>query len=87
MYLRLENQEAATIAAALRHYIDTGQGEPSNRTDAVHDLAVGEAHGECVSLDAEGAEGLLDRVLAYEDSDPNEGAAVCFACEWELPED
>lgn len=84
MYLRLEIEEAATLAAALRHYIDTGQGEPSSRTDAVHGLAVGEAHRECVSLDAEGAEDLLTKVLAYDDTDPNEGADVCFACEWEL---
>lgn len=35
----LDGQEVATILAALRHYKRTGQGDPANRTDEIHEIA------------------------------------------------
>ena len=82
--LDLDDQETATVLAALAHYLATGQGEPSNRTDAVHCLAT--ASDDVVSLDSEGVEALAVRVLAHDpEHDPNEDASVCYACGWELP--
>ena len=60
----LPNQEKNTILAALFHYIESGFGEPFNRSDEVHDLASGEAEDlrEDISLDEDGVSELLDRL-------------------------
>jgi hypothetical protein len=35
--LRVSDQDLATILAALGFYQEHGQGEPANRSDAIHD--------------------------------------------------
>lgn len=52
----LEHAELATLRAALRHYLDSGLGDPSERTDDVHELAT-----DChlvTSLDDDGIDAL-----------------------------
>ncbi len=52
--------DAATIAAALAHYIATNQGEPDQRTDEVHDLATFDER--IISLNNEAVTELFNRV-------------------------
>lgn len=56
----LDEQERATIAAALRFYRDEGMGDPSNRSDLIHDIAT--AGDRTISLDADAIEKLESRI-------------------------
>ena len=38
--LELNSQEISTILAALKFYVVNNQGDPSSRTDAIHNIAV-----------------------------------------------
>lgn len=62
--IALDSQDGATVLAALRYYQQNGQGDPSNRSDAIHDIATGMADGmlECVSLDDAGIDALCERI-------------------------
>lgn len=56
----LDDQQHATVIAALRYYQRAGQGEPSNRDDWTHDLAT---NGEAVvSLDADAIDDLIEHL-------------------------
>lgn len=58
--IRVEREELATILAALRFYQERGQGEPENRSEAIHDIAT---HGEeLISLDAAAIDELCERL-------------------------
>jgi hypothetical protein len=52
--------ELATILAALRHYQQTGQGDPANRADMIHNIATD--NGRLVSLDSSGIDDLCNRI-------------------------
>lgn len=60
----LNPAELATILAALRHYQATGQGDPDNRTDAIHEIAT---DGDAVSLDDAGIDALCEHLNAPPD--------------------
>jgi hypothetical protein len=62
----IEDADRATILAALRFYQTKGQGDPENRSDAIHEIATG--NDAVISLDAEGIEDLYQRI--------SQGAAV-----------
>lgn len=84
MIIDISHRQHATIKAALSYYREGGQGEPSSRTDKIHALAT--ADDAEVSMDAGEIEGLIEAFGVYNNArDPNEGAAVCFACGWKLP--
>lgn len=54
------DQEYATILAALRFYQEYDQGEPSERSDAIHDIAT---NGDAViSLDNEAIDNLCEKI-------------------------
>lgn len=61
--LEIDAPAKATILAALQHYIETGQGDPSNRTDRVHELACGPGDS-VISLDDAGIRELMAKVQA-----------------------
>ena len=63
----LTNQEKNTLVAALTFYMQAGQGEPNQRTDEIHNLAVGEGQDlqEDISMDDEGIESLLGKVVDW----------------------
>ena len=52
--------DLATILAALRFYQENGQGDPDNRSDAIHEVATG--GGDVISLDAAGIDDLCERL-------------------------
>lgn len=54
------SQELNTILAALRYYQENGQGEPANRSDAIHDLATD--NDTDISMDAAGIDELCARL-------------------------
>jgi hypothetical protein len=54
--LIVDDQQHATILAALRWYQQCGMGEPDNRPEAIHDIATNAY--ETTSLDAEGIDTL-----------------------------
>lgn len=54
--MKLTRQDLATILAALRFYQENGQGDPKNRSDAIHYIAT--ACDEVISLDADGIDEL-----------------------------
>jgi len=56
----IETDELATILAALRFYQEKGQGDPANRSDAIHDIAT--ACDQVVSLGAEAIDDLCERL-------------------------
>lgn len=56
----MNNQELATVLAALRFYQANGQGNPANRSDAIHDIAT--AGDEVISLDDDGIDDLCERL-------------------------
>jgi len=62
----LTNQEKNTLVAALTFYTQKGQGEPNQRTDEIHNLAVGDDPDleEDISMDDEGIGSLLMKVRA-----------------------
>lgn len=55
---RLTQEEHATILAALRYYQERGQGDPNNRSDAIHDIAT--SGGDITSLDDDGIDDLCE---------------------------
>lgn len=53
-------QEKNTIMAALRYYQENGQGEPENRSDAIHEIAT---NGDTeTSMDAAGIDALCQKL-------------------------
>jgi hypothetical protein len=52
--------ELNTILAALRYYQENGQGEPANRSDAIHYIATD--GGKEISLDEDGINELCERL-------------------------
>lgn len=58
--LVVEKEDINTILAALRFYQQQGQGEPSNRSSAIHDIATD--CDEQVSLDSDGIDDLCERL-------------------------
>lgn len=58
--LCIDAAERATILAALRHYQQQGQGNPSDRSDEIHDIATDV--GNQISLDEEGIDVLCEKV-------------------------
>ncbi|MBE7540614.1 MAG: hypothetical protein HS122_19670 [Opitutaceae bacterium] len=60
--LLVDDRQHATLLAALRFYQAQGMGEPTNRTDAIHDIATN--GDEVVSLDASGIDKLCERLQA-----------------------
>lgn len=62
-FIGVEYAEFATILAALRFYQERGQGDPGNRSDAIHEIATSGPNGEeVVSLDAAGIDELCERI-------------------------
>lgn len=55
--LLVTEAERDTILAALRFYQERGQGDPMNRSDAIHDIATN--NGNTISLDA----GAIDKLI------------------------
>lgn len=65
----LDGAELATIFAALRFYQQKGQGDPANRSDAIHELATtGPGGVEVISLDAAGIDRLCERLNFVEET-------------------
>ena len=58
--LCIDAAERATILAALRYYQQQGQGDPSNRSDEIHDIATDGDNQ--ISLDEEGIDVLCEKV-------------------------
>jgi hypothetical protein len=58
--LQVTEEELHTVLAALRFYQESGQGEPANRSDWIHELATN-CH-EVVSLDDDGIDELCERL-------------------------
>jgi hypothetical protein len=56
------DSEHATILAALRFYQEHEQGDPYNRSDAIHDIATN--GDECISLDGYAIDALCERINA-----------------------
>jgi hypothetical protein len=57
----LNEQEQATVLAALRYYQMQGLGDPANRPDAIHEIATG-VNDTIVSLDDKGINALCERL-------------------------
>jgi len=57
----LDREELATVLAALRYYQHNGMGDPFNRPDWLHDIAVPDA-GSDTSLDDEAIDHLCERI-------------------------
>jgi hypothetical protein len=60
MRLRVSREEFHTIMAALRFYQEKGQGEPCNRSDAIHAIATNE--DEVTRLDVASIDALCERL-------------------------
>ncbi len=58
--LCIDTAEKATILAALRYYQQQGLGDPSNRSEEIHDIATDS--GNQISLDEEGIDVLCEKV-------------------------
>lgn len=58
----LEDAEINTILAALRYYQEKGQGNPSRRSDAIHDIAIGGDWENNTSLDADEIDILCEKI-------------------------
>lgn len=58
--LSIDAAERATILAALRYCQQQGQGDPSNRSDEIHDIATDGDNQ--ISLDDEGIDVLCEKV-------------------------
>ncbi len=56
----IDAAERATILAALRYYQQQGQGDLSNRSDEIHDIATD--GDNLISLDDEGIDALCEKV-------------------------
>jgi hypothetical protein len=62
MLIQINTTDKATILAALRFYQENGQGDPDNRSDAIHGIATGGSDDDVTSLDAEGIDELCERI-------------------------
>ena len=60
MQYQIDGQDLNTILAALRFYQEHGQGEPSNRSEAIHDIATN--GGDAISMDDAGIDDLCERI-------------------------
>lgn len=60
MKIVVDDDEHATILAALRYYVANGQGDPDNRSNEIHDLATN--GGDVTSLDADSIDSLCERI-------------------------
>jgi len=60
MFIELNEQEHATILAALRYYQENDQGEPNSRSNAIDDIATN--GDEVISLDSVGIDDLCERL-------------------------
>ncbi len=58
--LAMSDQDRNTILAALRYYQMQGLGDPTNRPDAIHNIATGDETE--ISLDADGIDELCERI-------------------------
>lgn len=58
--IAVDGAEFNTILAALRFYQEQGQGEPHNRSDAIHEIATD--GGADTSLDANAIDVLCERI-------------------------
>lgn len=58
--IAVDDQEHATILAALRYYRMNGQGNALNRSDMIHDIATN--GGDVISLSAEAIDALCERI-------------------------
>jgi hypothetical protein len=56
----INDAEHATILAALRFYKESGMGDPSNRSDIIHDIATN--CDTVISLDADAIDALCERI-------------------------
>lgn len=64
MKLDIQDDEHATILAALRFYQERGQGDPANRSDRIHAIAT---NGDTViSLDADAIDALCEKINVAE---------------------
>jgi len=69
--LTLDKSQVNTVLAALRYYQQHGQGDPCNRSLAIHDIAV---DGDEISLDASGIDELCEYLNeAWAEDDPVSG--------------
>jgi len=59
--LSVDDTDKATILAALRYYQQNGQGDPANRSDAIHDIATN-CDQIMASLDTKGIDELCERI-------------------------
>lgn len=88
MILQIDPQAQATIVAALRYYCRSGQGEPSNRSELIHELAT--AGDKVISLDDQAIRELEDQVrdcrtkvaLIVAKDDDDENYVRVFAPRW-----
>jgi hypothetical protein len=62
MQYEIDNEELATILAALRTYQEAGYGEPCNRPDRIQDIATQGDGTEYTSLDADDIDELCERL-------------------------
>lgn len=71
--LTVNHSEHATILAALRYYQQCGMGDPMNRPQDIHDIAVAEDRDyEVISLADEGIDALCERInFGAEPDQPN----------------
>lgn len=67
--LSMDATDKATILAALSHYLAEGQGEPCNRSDEIHQIAV--ADDEVISMDDQGIKDLIARVRSVVPQTPS----------------
>ncbi len=58
--MEFTREEIATILAALDYYVECGQGDPDERSDAIHDIATD--GGNLTPLDAYGVIALCDKI-------------------------
>lgn len=58
--ITVTEQQHATILAALRFYQSKGMGDPSNRSDAIHNIATN--CDTVISLDAIGIDELCEKI-------------------------
>jgi len=58
--LTITDQDLHTILAALRVYQEEGMGDPSMRSDAIHDIATN--GGDQISMDDAGIDDLCERI-------------------------
>lgn len=88
----IDDQQHATILAALRFYQQNGMGDPANRSDAIHDIATN--MDQVISLDENGIDELVDQMQFTSSSDSCGVDKICnrlldseeHACETAIPD-